>query len=231
MSAFVPEGYLPIIEAFRQALEHWFGGEIASTKKRIIEESAQVKAIPSGDSVRDALIADGLSEDVGRRILEACQELFKETLHRLRNALHKGEITAFYFSTTHDDPHSIRPAYWATPAADDVIDSGIYSPFWHPRAQVLIREKDLQRLLSGERDSSGNLRKVSHADLRAFVLSNASSELTSSELEKKAKEHFKGKHFPRKMWRDTYADLPSEQKRSPGETNRTLRARRRSVEE
>jgi hypothetical protein len=164
MSDFVPEGYLPIIEAFKQALEHWFGEEIASTEKRIKEESAQITATPGGDSVRDAHLARGLSEDVESKILEACRELPKETYRRLRNALHKGEITAVYFSTrsSGEEPTPIARGKWATSATDDVIETGLFLPFGHPHPQfgyprfvplseqVLVRKEDLRRLLSGE---------------------------------------------------------------------------------
>jgi hypothetical protein len=169
MSDFVPEGYLPFTSAVDQACWHWFRDQINAAQERIkkqIEDKqaeASEKASPT-DPVSRAIISNHLQETIKQMVFEACQEQIKETYRRLRNALHKGEITAVYFSSmfSSDEPTPIARGEWATSATDDVIKNGIYFPFGRQRAyyerppseQVLVREEELRRFLSGEASAS-----------------------------------------------------------------------------
>jgi hypothetical protein len=53
-----------------------------------------------------------------------------QTVHRLRNFLHRGELNAYYFDN--DGRHSVARDFWATAHADGVMESGIYWPFGKP---------------------------------------------------------------------------------------------------
>ena len=62
-------------------------------------------------------------------------DLLTQTEHRLRNFLHQGVLTAYYFGGLFDQGrHAVAPEFWATTEADGVLMSGSYWPFGKPRA-------------------------------------------------------------------------------------------------
>ena len=62
-------------------------------------------------------------------------DLLTQTEHRLRNFLHRGVLTAYYFGGLFDQGrHAVAPEFWATTEADGVLMSGSYWPFGRPRA-------------------------------------------------------------------------------------------------
>jgi hypothetical protein len=170
MSDFVPEGYLPMTSAFDRALLHWFREPIATALEGIERD---LVGTDKHDSSADP-VPNHLQETIKQRLAEACREQIDQTHRDLQNALHKGEITAFYFSTTilRDEPSSIPRASWASPAAGDVIKDGIYFPFGRPKAyherrpfeQVLVGEEELDRFLAGQALAPPPLSTLAKAD-------------------------------------------------------------------
>src|SRR5262249_24778664 len=85
--------------------------------------------------------------------------LLTQTEHRLRNLLHQGALTAFYFGGLFDQGrHAVAREFWATQEAEGVLISGLYWPFGKPRASfdhrpsytLFVLEAELAALLSDE---------------------------------------------------------------------------------
>jgi hypothetical protein len=84
----------------------------------------------------------------------ALQEIATETVQRLRNFLHQGILTSYYF----DDygRHTVPRDFWATAQADDVIETGTYWPYGkqtrvyesRPNCQLFLLQSELDGLLS-----------------------------------------------------------------------------------
>jgi hypothetical protein len=150
----VPDGYLPITSAVYQALMHWFREKASTSLERIEKElSAADKNYSTTDPIPSHLV-----EIIQQKLDLDCQEEIDKTRHRLRKALHKGDLIAVYFSTRYDEPSPIPRRFWPSPEADDVLETGDYFPYGRPKhywkdrqsEAVLVREEDLRRLLSGE---------------------------------------------------------------------------------
>ena len=84
-------------------------------------------------------------------------DLLIQIEHRLRNFLHQGALTAFYFGGLFNQGrHAVAREFWATTEADGVLMSGSYWPFgkprtWHdehPSYPLCFLESELATLLS-----------------------------------------------------------------------------------
>jgi hypothetical protein len=59
-------------------------------------------------------------------------DIWTETAHRFRNFLHQDTIKAYYFDN--NGRHAVACDFWPTPAADGMLETGIYWPFGGPNA-------------------------------------------------------------------------------------------------
>ena len=60
-------------------------------------------------------------------------DLLTQTEHRLRNLMHRGALTAYYFGGLFDQGrHAVAREFWATTEADGVLILGSYWPFGRP---------------------------------------------------------------------------------------------------
>ncbi len=103
------------------------------------------------------------------------QEIANETVHRLRNFLHQGNLEAYYFGD-----HGIQPLsseFWATAHADGVIKSGTYWPFGEPTRlfesrpnySLFLLQSELDALLSEQPAKKRPLPKAKKPELVAAL--------------------------------------------------------------
>jgi hypothetical protein len=106
-------------------------------------------------------------------VQEQWREIENDTVHRLRNLLHQGELNADYFDIY--GGHTVPRQFWATPQADGVLESGFYWPFgrtsrvydWQPNCcPLLLRETELQKLLT---DQPAERRRLPRSKIREIV--------------------------------------------------------------
>jgi hypothetical protein len=112
--------------------------------------------LTSSEKVARALCGQPL---FSKGLLQQFADVFTATEHRLRNLLHQGILTAYYFSGLfHPDRHAVAREFWATTEADGVLISGTYLPFgrprtWHeqrPSHPLFLLQSELTAALSDE---------------------------------------------------------------------------------
>ena len=98
--------------------------------------------------------------------------ILTEAEHRLRNFLHQGVLSAYYFGGVADQGRrGVAHEFWATTAADGVLLSGTYFPFgkprfWHekrPSHPLFFLQSELEALLSDDPQSSVRKSDVTNA--------------------------------------------------------------------
>jgi hypothetical protein len=137
MSDFCPDGYVPGQEALAQAARRWFAKRLSEIAAE--HEPATPDEPPSGvEKLARAfvpLFPDELAYEVA--------VIMTRTEHRLRNFLHQGNLTAYYFGV--DGRQSVPRELWATPQTDGVLASDTY---W--LGQLFLLQSELDALLDGE---------------------------------------------------------------------------------
>jgi hypothetical protein len=163
MRPFCPDGYLLAQEAVLNAALCWFPEEISALMTAAEAELAINKkanddvgvVMPVEELARVLALAPSISDGLRRQFVH----LFTQTEHRLRNLLHQGALTAFYFGGLFDQRrHAVEREFWATAEAEGVLISGIYWPFGKPRdsfdqrpsCPLFVLESELAALLSDE---------------------------------------------------------------------------------
>jgi hypothetical protein len=107
---FCPSGYVTTKEAIVEAAGHWYSGQFAACDTAAAADSSMLQPIPQ-------FFAD----------------VALVTIHRLRDLLHGGKLTAYYFGSPFpDDRGAVHSEFWATAEADGILESGIYFPFGRP---------------------------------------------------------------------------------------------------
>jgi hypothetical protein len=124
VSDFCPDGYLPTPRAVVHAAPRWFRERFASALETVGFDDQKTK--PEGETGVAAL-ARALSQP---SIPAAFEPILRETASRLRQLLHQGKLTAYYFAD--DGRHAVSREFWAAAQADGVIETGIYWPFGQP---------------------------------------------------------------------------------------------------
>ena len=162
MSSFCPDGYVRVVDAIGMVARYWFpeqivsiqaaaAGEIAS-KDQLNQKGNELTGV---EELARALVRPSISNGLRHRI----EEVARETEHRSRNFLYRGDLTAYYFGGLLDHSRQIVVReFWATTEADEVLLSGIYWPFGKPRAwpeqrpnrPLLFLESELAALLSSK---------------------------------------------------------------------------------
>jgi hypothetical protein len=146
LSDFSPDGYEPTQRAVARAARHWFTQEFEKHEKAIAPQPGAKPKNPIEQAVRAFSWP---------QIPKEWWQIANETVHRLRNLLHQGELNADYFDTY--GRHSVPREFWATTQADGVLESGVYWPFgqpsrvyeWQPNCcPLFLRETELRNLLT-----------------------------------------------------------------------------------
>jgi hypothetical protein len=164
---FCPDGYVTVQEAIARSAQYWFSEQIAALEtakaRELAKSEDEFNALTSIQKAARALsgqplISEGLRQQIAG--------VLTETEHRLRNFLHQGILTAYYFDGFFDHGRSgVRREFWPTTEADGVLISGTYWPFGKPRAwheqrpshPLFFLQSELAELLSD--DPKSPLRK------------------------------------------------------------------------
>jgi hypothetical protein len=150
VNEFCPEGYVPAQEAIKMAAQYWFP-EWCPALERAAAQLSKTKSDSNAEALARALSSPPVIPDALRHEF---QDIVNQTVHRLRNVLHREKLKAYYF----DDSgcHPVSPEFWATAHADGVIESGSYWPFgrptrWYesgPNYPLFVAQSELEALLS-----------------------------------------------------------------------------------
>jgi hypothetical protein len=169
MKPFCPDGYALAEEAIKRAALCWFPEEISAFETAAEAELANnkrpdddVDALTPVERLARALApAPSFSDGLRQQLMD----LLTQTDHRLRNFLHQGVLTAYYFGELLDQGrHAVDRDFWATQEAVGVLMSGSYWPFgkprvWHeqrPSYPLCFLESELAALLSDESKPPAN---------------------------------------------------------------------------
>jgi hypothetical protein len=142
---FCPDGYVSTQHAIASAAERWFAEQVHKLEKAM---ESQAERRPEGH------IDQAVRAFSGTEFPEEFRQIASQTVLRMRNLLHRGELTAYYFDNY--GPHGVSREFWATAEADGVLELGVYWPFGkpsrvyesRPNYKLLIRQLDLGKLLS-----------------------------------------------------------------------------------
>jgi hypothetical protein len=174
VSSFCPDGYVPSQTVIVEATEHWFAD-------RLVALEATAAATATGAEPKsgvDALARALSQQQVPDALRCELAAIVPQTIHRLRNFLYEGKLLkAYYFGGLFLGRHEVTPAFWATPEADDVLESGIYFPFgkpsrWYERplaCQIFFRKAELAALLSEEQTAKKTFPAARKPELVAAI--------------------------------------------------------------
>ena len=198
MSDFCPDGYVPSRVAIFIAAKFWFPENVVS-----IEAAATGKTRLHARSLPFAQRPEAFQQ--------AFEEIAEPTVLRLRNFLHQGKLTAYYF--TDGGRHSILHGFWATAQAEGCLQLGTYCPFgkptrWYeqrPNHPIFFKQSELDALLVDKPTenrlfSSGKKNELAaayrHPDIEALPTRAAQREAI------KKLEPFKAYHITDELFRE-----------------------------
>jgi hypothetical protein len=162
MPDFCPDGYVSTRDAIARAARHWFAERLEGLEEAVASQSRTSPKTPIEQAVQ-AFSWPHISED--------WRGIASETVHRLRNQLHQGELTAHYFDNY--GRHTLPREFWAATQADGVLESGLYWPFGEPSSvlerrpnyPLFLREMELRRLLTDQPEEKRQLPRSRLPDL------------------------------------------------------------------
>src|SRR5262249_30729879 len=135
-SEFCPDGYVRAIDALESAARYWFPEHIAAFNSAVADESA-ISLPPKNGAltpVEEVAYALRPPPSMFDALRQQMIELLTQTEHRLRNVLHHGVLTAYYFGGLFDQgQHAVPREFWATADADGVLLANRYWPLGRPR--------------------------------------------------------------------------------------------------
>jgi len=176
VSSFCPSGYVPSQTVIVEATQYWFADRLVELEETAAASSATQAAPKSGVD----LLARALSQQqVPDALLRELADIVQQTIHRLRNFLHEGKVLkAYYFGGLFPGCHEVTPELWATPEADDILESGTYFPFGKPsrsherrlNCQIFFRKAELDTLLSEQQAPKRPLPESRKPELAAALL-------------------------------------------------------------
>jgi hypothetical protein len=198
MPDFCPDGYAPLQHAVSIAAQFWFPEKVAS-----IETAATGKTRLHARSLPFAQRPGAFQQ--------AFEEIAEPTVLRLRNFLHQGKITAYYF--TGNGCHSLPREFWATTEANEVIESGTYWPLgsptkWYdrrPKHPIFVKQSDLDVLLVNEAAENRRFPLSKKSELAAAYRRPEIAALPSRRAQREAikqLEQFKSYHITDKLFRE-----------------------------
>jgi hypothetical protein len=164
---FCPHGHLTSQDAIERAALKWFPEEIAALNVAAALELAIPDKLSSDNqeptsvgALARALASPASISDILRQQIA---DVLIKTEHRLRQFLHQGVATAYYFGgLAGEGRHTISREFWATNEADGLLVSGFFWPFGKPRSiyeqrpnhPLFLLESDLNALLSADPKST-----------------------------------------------------------------------------
>jgi hypothetical protein len=160
---FCPDGYMTVQEAIERFAQYWFSKRLAALDAATADELANSKDECDASSIQQAARALSGQPSISEGLRQEVADVLTETEHRLRNFLHQGVISAYYFGGVADQGrHGVAREFWATTGADGVLLSGMYFPFGKPRAwhekrpshPLFFLQSELEALLSDDPKSS-----------------------------------------------------------------------------
>jgi hypothetical protein len=168
---FCPDGYMTVQEAIKRSAQYWFSERVAALEAAMADELANSKDECDASSIQQ--VARALSQhSISERLRQEFAGVLTETEHRLRNFLHQGLLSAYYFGGLADQGRcGVKREFWATTKADGVLLSGTYFPFgkpgaWHekrPSHPLFFLQSELEALLSDDPKSSVRKSDVTNA--------------------------------------------------------------------
>lgn len=134
MSGFCPDGYVPVQEAIEEAARHWFAERFSAVEAAVDTGAPASKDEP--DNSIEAAVRAFSQTSLPDPLQHEFEDIVRQTVHRLRNVLHQGkQLKAYYFGGLLDnDCQAVLREFWATPAADGLLEAGTYWPFGRPNA-------------------------------------------------------------------------------------------------
>ena len=157
---YCPPGYLTSQDAIVRAALQWFPEEIAALNTAAARELALPDKLntdnqepTSVEALARALASPSSISDILRQQIS---DVLIRTEHRLRDFLHQGVATAYYFGgLAGEGRHAISREFWATNEAEGLLVSGFFWPFGKPRSfheqrpnYLFLLETELNELLS-----------------------------------------------------------------------------------
>jgi hypothetical protein len=214
---FCPEGYLPTEAAILAAAECWFYDEFAR-----IDTAAAAGRQSGLDKGVDALALALSQAQIPDELQLASQSLLSEVVHRLRNFLHLGKLTSYYFGG--DGRQPVSRAYWATAQADGAIESSTYWPFGkpsrgyeeRPHYALFFEQSELDALFNERSAESSAFPAAKMKDFVAALrlLDHLPSRKEQREALRKLPE-FSRYHLTDKIFREAEKQIPREPGRKP----------------
>jgi hypothetical protein len=156
---FCPDGYMPVQEAIKRSAQYWFSERVAALEAAMADELANSKDECNSSSIQQVARALSGQPSISERLRQEFAGVLTETEHRLRNFLHQGLLSAYYFGGLADQGRcGVKREFWATTKADGVLLSGTYFPFgkpgaWHekrPSHPLFFLQSELEALLSDD---------------------------------------------------------------------------------
>jgi hypothetical protein len=145
MPEFCLDGYVSTGNAILSAAQRWFAEQFHNLERT---RQAPVERKPEGH-IEQAIRAFSNTE-----YPEEFEHIANQTVLRIRNLLHRGELTAYYFDNF--GRQSVSRDFWATAEADNGF--GVYWPFGRPSRVLEQRpnfplfflQSELDRVLSAQ---------------------------------------------------------------------------------
>ena len=139
MRPFCPDGYVLAQGAIARAALFWFPEQMAAFETAVSGELASNNRANHAASALTPVekLARALERQpsISSGLRQQAVDILTQTEHRLRNFLHRGVLTAYYFGGFFDQGRQgVAREFWATTEADGVLMSGSYWPFGRPRA-------------------------------------------------------------------------------------------------
>jgi hypothetical protein len=172
MTLFCPDGYVQVRAAIERAAQCWFPEQVAAIETALAGElvcdgkpNDGVNALTPNEQLGRAL---GGQPSISEGLRQQFENVFTQTEHRLRNFLHRDELSVFYFGTLFDrGRQTVTPGFWTGTEADGVLLSGTYWPLGQPRTRyeqkpaypLFFLESELTALLSLSAADSVDIRK------------------------------------------------------------------------
>lgn len=210
MSEFCPDGYLPTREAIVRAAECWFPDEFAA-----LQSTAAPGSQTKPDNDLDAAVRAFSQPQFPEAWRGPFGEIASQTVHRLRNFLHQGNLKAYYFGN--DGCRSVSREFWATAQASGVVELGTYWPFgeptrWHeqrPHHPLFLKQSELDALLSEQPAEKPALPRAKIPDLIAAL--RTLDDLPNREKQREALRklpEFERYHLTDRVFREAEKQVP-----------------------
>ena len=152
----------------------------------------------------------------------AFEDIWRQTAHRLRNFLHQDTIKAYYFDN--NGCRVVACNFWPIPAADGVLETGIYWPFGRrntgyeqrPSYPLFMKQLELDALLSEQPAEKTGLPRAKMPDLVAAL--RALDHLPNREKQREAlhkSQEFERYHLTDAVLREAEKQVPRKPGRKP----------------